>query len=94
MLEKADVTPATTKENVATPSPAKEAQKAEMVLNSRQVRRYPGPHPCCAQILAPLAFESQPATSQPYDLGHVALPLWASVSPLVRAPMWWGCLEG
>nr|XP_019571584.1 PREDICTED: paralemmin-1 isoform X3 [Rhinolophus sinicus] len=36
VLEKADVPPATTKENVATPSPAKEAQKAEMVLNSRQ----------------------------------------------------------
>ncbi|KAF6306839.1 paralemmin [Rhinolophus ferrumequinum] len=36
VLEKADVSPATNKENMATPSPAKEAQKAEMVLNSRQ----------------------------------------------------------
>lgn len=42
MLENAGMAPAITKENTATPSPAKEAQKAEVVLNSRQVRRVPG----------------------------------------------------
>lgn len=36
VLENTDVPPATIKENVATPSPAKEAQKAEVVLNFHQ----------------------------------------------------------
>lgn len=36
VLENTDVRPATAKENTAAPSPAKETQKAEVVLNSQQ----------------------------------------------------------
>lgn len=36
VLENADALPATAKENVTAPSPAKETQKAEVVLNSQQ----------------------------------------------------------
>ncbi|KAM7140273.1 paralemmin-1 isoform 3-T3 [Molossus nigricans] len=36
VLENADALPATIKENVAAPSPAKDTQKAEVVLNSQQ----------------------------------------------------------
>lgn len=63
VLENAGLPPAITKEKAATPSPAKEAQKEEVVLNSRQVRSFLGPHPCCGQILDPFALESQLAIS-------------------------------
>lgn len=45
VLENADMPPASSKENVAAPSPSKEAQKAEVMLNSHQVRRFRGPQP-------------------------------------------------
>lgn len=57
----ADVPPATARESVVTlsparapaPSPTKEAQKAELVLNSQQVRRFPGPTLLWRELRAP-----------------------------------------
>lgn len=77
VLENTDVPPATIKENVATPSPAKEAQKAEVVLNFHQVRVSPGPHPSCGQILVQKPFHSNPSLPLP---SCVTWDIWLCLS--------------
>lgn len=61
VLDNADALPATARENRAAPrlahtpalSPAKETQKAEVVQNSQQVRRFPGPWGATSCLLWP-----------------------------------------
>nr|KAF6349601.1 paralemmin [Myotis myotis] len=77
VLENADTRPAVAKENVAAPSPAKQTQKAEVVLNSQQVRRSQGPHPCWPQSETPPLLGPDSALAfTPHALASLAQWIW------------------